>query len=87
MAEIAIDPLVRLVGSLGTFGVVIWLYIQTLKSVKEKDEHIKELNCKLLTAFERNASTGQLLNDTIKENTKATQTLTERVTDVLINRK
>ena len=87
MAEVTPESLLQLMGSLGTFGVVIWLYINAQKSIKEKDCHIKDLNEKLLTAFENNARVNQSLNDTIKENTKATLSLTERVTDVLINKR
>ena len=87
MANIGVDSILQLTGSLGTFGVVIWLYVQAQKSIKEKDGNIKNLNDKLLDAFETNASVNQSLNDTIKENTKVTHTLTERVTDVLINRR
>lgn len=82
--------LLETVGNLGAFVIIIWLYIREKTdskiTIETKDNELRELNSKVLSAFQNTASTHQRLNATIKENTKAVETLTERVTDVLINK-
>lgn len=90
MGPITADQLFQFGGSLGTGVLFVYLYFkertENQKALKDKDGHIREINNKVLEAFESNASVNQALSDTIKENTKATQTLTDRVTGVLINK-
>lgn len=86
MAEVTIETILQLTGSLGTFGVVIWLFIRAQQSIKEKDQYLKEINCKLINVFEDNARVNENLSQSIKANTEATHTLTERVTNILLNK-
>lgn len=87
MAEVSIETVLQLTGSLGTFGIVIWLFIRAQSSIKEKDEYLKEINNKLMLVFENNARVNENLSQSIKANTEATNTLTERVTNILLNKK
>lgn len=88
MEQVTPDSLISSLGSLGAFAIVIWLYIKekqdNIAIHRQKDDYIKELNTKVLQAFEKNAEVNTNLQKTIEENTTATQTLTQRVTDVLI---
>lgn len=82
------DSILQFAGSLGAFAIVIWLYVKEKSDNtlfhREKDLYIKDLNDKVLEAFEKNAEVNTGLKATIEENTKAAQSLTQRVTDVLI---
>jgi len=90
MEQITIAQILQAGGSLGTGVLFVYLYFkeraESQKSLKEKDGQLTKVNCDVLEAFKSNASVNQALSDIIKENTRATQTLTQRVTDVLINR-
>lgn len=82
------DTILQVAGSLGAFVVVIWLYVRerldSQKTIQLKDEYIKEINGRVLDAFEKNTLVNEQLKQTIVENTKATRSLTQRVTDALI---
>lgn len=83
------DSILQFAGSLGAFVIIIWLYIREkfegAKAIQNKDEYIKEINNRVLQAFEKNAEVNTQLKTTIEENTRATKSLTQRVTDALID--
>lgn len=83
------DSIINVAGSLGAFVIVIWLYIRerldSQRTIKEKDEYIKQINGRVMDAFEKNAQVNEKLKTTIEANTVATMGLTQRVTDALID--
>lgn len=85
------DSILNLAGSLGAFVIIIWLYIRerldSQRTIKEKDEYIKQINGRVLEAFEKNSQVNEKLQSTIEANTVATMSLTQRVTDALIDGK
>lgn len=85
------DSILNLAGSLGAFVIIIWLYIRerldSQRTIKEKDEYIKQINGRVLEAFEKNSQVNEKLQSTIEANTVATMNLTQRVTDALIDGK
>jgi hypothetical protein len=55
-------------GNLGVSGIFIWLYIQEKRSNKEKDEYLKELNSKVLEAFNLNTKVSEQTNNILSNN-------------------
>lgn len=86
METTSLSNLVQFAGNLGTFVVVIYLVFKTQDTIKEKDGRLEKLNDQVLQAFKQNALSMQELSESIKSNTRSNETLTERVTDVLIGR-
>ena len=78
-------------GSLGTGVLFVYLYFkergESQKKIADKDQHIRNMNQQVLSAFQENSKASVELANSIKHNTEASKTLTERVTSVIINRK
>lgn len=91
MEVLSLETIAQLFGSLGTGALFIYLYFRERKESKEtidkKDAHIESLNQHVLVIVEQNTRASSELQSAIVANTQATNTLTERVTDVLLNRK
>lgn len=91
MGELGLDTIVQLFGSLGTGALFVYLYFkergESQKKIDQKDCDLKELNSKVLSIVEENTRASAKLQGAIEANTEANQTLTQRVTDVLLNRK
>lgn len=87
---IELKTIVELFGSLGTGALFVFLYFrersESQKTIKAKDCELKEINSKVLAAFEKNAAVSESLSNSIKTNTEATKTLTQRVTDVILQK-
>lgn len=88
MESLTLPVLAQFLGSLGTGIIFVYLYFSERKDsqdiIKRKDDVITAMNEKVLDAFQKNSTTTQVLTDTIRANTEAQKSLTERVTDVLL---
>lgn len=88
MEALTLPVLAQFLGSLGTGIIFVYLYFternQSQKTIKEKDDKLEKVNAEVLSAFQENTRTTQALTDTIRANTEAQKSLTERVTDVLL---
>jgi hypothetical protein len=88
---ITLGQILQFSGSLGTGVLFVFLYFkeraESQSQLNGKDQQLRDLNAQVLSAFQENTKSNTILSTSIVENTEATKTLTERVTDVIINRK
>jgi len=79
--------IVKGIVDLGTAGLLLYFLFIVWKDrqniVKEKDDRIKELSDSVLQIVRDNTKVQEELKATIKENTKATETLTNYIYEAL----
>jgi len=82
--------IIKAVLDLGFSGVLLYFLLQVWSDrktvVKEKDDRIKDLSDTMIRVVVENTKTQVELRESIKENTKATETLTSRVYEALNKR-
>lgn len=89
------DELLKIVAGNTVFGtmlVILWLYYEktvTRKEtqIKSKDDELRILNEKVLTAFIDNTKMTEAVKTTVENNTKAVEQLTDRIYKVLTDKK
>lgn len=78
---------VKAIVDLGTAGLLLYFLFVVWKDrkdiIKEKDERIKELSDNVLQIVRDNTKVQEELKATIKENTKATESLTNYIYEAL----
>jgi len=79
--------IVKAIVDLGTAGLLLYFLFIVWKDrkdiIKEKDERIKELSDNVLQIVRDNTKVQEELKATIKENTKATESLTNYIYEAL----
>jgi len=79
--------IVKAIVDLGTAGLLLYFLFVVWKDrkdiIKEKDERIKELSDNVLQIVRDNTKVQEELKATIKENTKATESLTNYIYEAL----
>jgi TolA-binding protein len=88
METIELLPRIAETGLLGVFLVLVIIFLINLQkerhaTVREKDEQIKELNESVLNIVKENTQTQTELRKAVEGNTKASETLTAAVYQVL----
>lgn len=66
--------------------VLFWMVSVFKKKDEEQTAHVRELHTKMMNVIENNTSAITSVKSTIQENTKATETLSNRIYDVLTNK-
>lgn len=71
------------VAQLGSSGAIIVLSFLFWYRLKEKDERFDQLTDRVMQSFEAQTRVNSEVKDSIQNNTKAVETLTERLYDVI----
>lgn len=67
--------------------VLFWMVSVFKKKDEEQTAHIRDLHAKMIAVIENNTQAVTEVTSSVKENTKATETLSSRIYDVLTNTK
>lgn len=67
--------------------VLFWMVSVFKKKDEDQAAHIRELHNKMVEVIENNTKAVSVVQSSIVENTKATETLSSRIYDVLTNKK
>lgn len=88
--ELSPDILIPAITQLGIGGIFLYLFIKKDRQLEEitgkKDSQMKEKNDQVLRAFEANTETMSNVKNALENNTKATETLSQRIYDVIVKR-
>lgn len=66
--------------------VLFWMVSVFKKKDEEQSAHVRELHNKMIAVIENNTKAVAEVTSSVKENTKATETLSGRIYDVLTNK-
>ena len=67
--------------------ILFWMVSVFKKKDEDQAAHIRELHNKMIEVIENNTKAVSVVQSSIVENTKATETLSSRIYDVLTNKK
>lgn len=67
--------------------ILFWMVSVFKKKDEDQAAHIRELHNKMVEVIENNTKAVSVVQSSIVENTKATETLSSRIYDVLTNKK
>lgn len=67
--------------------VLFWMVNIFKGRDEKKEEHIREMHNKFISVIENNTRVMTEVTNVVQENTKATETLSTRIYDVLTNKK